>query len=342
MIFFRADANEQIASGHVMRCISIATCLKKHGEEVCFLIADANPEKMLQEAGMSFINLRTKWNELSQEINEVHNILKQDINPVLFIDTYQVYRGYVESLLPYAKIFYLGSKQEYLGPLHCIINYSADIDKDFYKDHYSSTKLLLGPSYAPIRQEFQNVQEHYDANVFNILLTTGNTDPGGYVPSIIDKLIGTPCFGKITLSVVIGRMFKEQDQLIKNYKRYTNIHFHQNVRSMSELMKMSTLAISANGTTVYELATTHVPVISFSMVEEQVKSASALSALGVVDYAGEIYKEREVCVKRIGNSLQDYYINRDKLTALSKKAYSIIDGKGCERIYSAIKNILNQ
>ena len=75
MIFFRADSNEIIASGHIMRCISIATFLKNKGCDVLFLIADENPVEMLECAGISYQILHSKWNDLSYEIDKVYSIL---------------------------------------------------------------------------------------------------------------------------------------------------------------------------------------------------------------------------------------------------------------------------
>ena len=40
MIGIRVDANEIVASGHILRCITIAKEIEKHGETVLFFLAD--------------------------------------------------------------------------------------------------------------------------------------------------------------------------------------------------------------------------------------------------------------------------------------------------------------
>ena len=40
MIAIRTDANEKIAMGHLMRCLSIAKQLKEKGQEVIFFISE--------------------------------------------------------------------------------------------------------------------------------------------------------------------------------------------------------------------------------------------------------------------------------------------------------------
>lgn len=339
MIFFRADSNEIIASGHIMRCISIATFLKNKGCDVSFLIADENPVEMLEYAGITYQILHSKWNDLSHEIDKIHSIICKENNPILLIDTYSVNKEYVEEFLPYAKVGYIGSKQEYLGKLNFLINYSTDINDSFYNFNYSETKLLLGPSYAPLRKEFQNVLEHYNEPDFRILLTTGNTDPFNCVPLVIDKIINNENLEGSYIDVVVGKMFKNANNLLAKYKDKHNITLHQNVVSMSELMQKASLSISANGTTIYELAASHVPIISFSLVPEQVRSAESLTKLGIIQYAGEMFSNMEKCINNIidhANRLKSY---PQELELLGRKAHKIIDGKGCEKIYKELFEI---
>lgn len=341
MIFFRADSNPYIASGHIMRCISIAKKLQNQGQNIMFLVADNNSIAILDNANINYIILRSKWNDLLYEIPKIKKLLIQEYDPILFIDTYYVTKKYVETLLPYAKIFYLGSKQEYLGKIQCIINYSINIDYDFYKKNYpSDTKILLGPQYAPLREEFENIPEHYNKNQCRIILTTGNTDQKEYVSHILKALKESICYNEISISVIIGRMFHNKNKICTCFGHDKKILLHENVCSMASLMINSDLAISANGTTVYEFATAHVPVISFAMVEEQVKNAKALSALDAIYYAGEIYKDEEKCVNNIVKGVEKYATNPDLRIALGRQANKFIDGNGCNRIVEQIKNII--
>ena len=40
LVYIRTDGNETIATGHLMRCLSIARALKKRGAAVAFLVSD--------------------------------------------------------------------------------------------------------------------------------------------------------------------------------------------------------------------------------------------------------------------------------------------------------------
>ena len=340
MVLFRADSNKQIASGHIMRCITIAQAFRDIGEEVEFLVADENPVAMLEMAGVKYTILHSIWNNLMEEVNFVKEKLVLQSNPLLFIDTYQVSKKYVENLLPYAKICYLGSKLEYLGPIQALINYSTDIDYEFYNHNYTNiTKLLLGAKYAPLRKEFQDVRHKPSENGrCRILLTTGNTDSCNYVGRILESLKKTGS-KTLQLNVVVGGMFETKAGLHQIYDDDSMVVLHENVKSMSTLMAISDLAISASGTTVYELAAANVPTISFAMVEEQVKSARKLSELGVVEYCGEIYNDEKSVIEKIVSSTLRLADNSKERQKLSKKANSVIDGRGCKRIVDILKSL---
>lgn len=337
MYFFRVDSNSKISSGHVMRCISIAATLVEQGERVSFLIADDNPIEILKRFGFSYVNLHSDWENLMSDVEQVKKLLKEEKNSTLIIDTYRITLQYVESLKPFCKIVYLGSKIDKLGNLDYLINYSADIDYSFYNNTYTkNTELLLGVQYAPLREEFQGYNPQYKEEIDSILLTTGNTDKNQSVKKILDGI--SPIIEKndIVINVVLGGMFENKKELYKAYCNNPYICFYENVASMSSLMKQCDLAITANGTTVYELSALGIPSISFAMVEEQVKSAEALYKLGAIAYCGRMYQNSESCVNAIKDTLQSFIKNHNKLISLGNRAHSLIDGNGCQRIVKKI------
>lgn len=342
MIYFRADSNSQIASGHVMRCLSIANEFRSRGYEVTFILADDNPREMVSSAGFPLIVLNSSWEDLNTELETMQKILRRDSESVLIVDTYKITKSYVETLASDSKICYLGSKHEYLGPLKVLINYSTDIDYTFYEQSYSDqqTKLLLGPGFAPLRKEFQNVHHVLGEQMRHVLITTGNTDPDNAVGYILKSLSELDIFPKLIFDIVVGRMFVHKDELAKEFTA-SNIVQHYNVTNMAGLMKKSDLAISANGTTVYELVASHVPTITFAMVEEQKASAEALNSLGAVDYCGQMYSDIKTTVRRISERLLYYYNHSEERIRKADHAGTVISGDGCAKIVDQLLGVIH-
>ena len=91
MFYIRADANEIIGTGHVMRCLSISEELRRQGEEVTFIIADKRTEKMVVEKGFQVICLDSVWNDLDKEIEKVLKVIEEYGISLLLIDSYNIF-----------------------------------------------------------------------------------------------------------------------------------------------------------------------------------------------------------------------------------------------------------
>lgn len=341
MVYFRADSNSIISGGHIMRCLAIAQALIENGVETCFLTADDNPIPVLDKECIPYIVLNSDWKDIMTGMDKVKELLKKDSNALLLIDTYQVTKEYVEELRQYGKIAYLGSKSGYLGELDLLINYSTDINFSFYNNNYKNTSLLLGPSFAPLRKEFQHIIPTCKKTIRKILVTTGNTDQNNIVSSIINGIMPIIKDKSITLDVIVGPMFKNNEHLHKAYDNCPCVVLRENVKSISSIMKECDLAISANGTTVYELSAIGLPTISFAIVEEQVKSAEALHKLGAVDYCGKAFENMDFCIKAIIERVSYYIDHIDEMIALAERAHSLIDGNGVDKIANAIIEMLH-
>ena len=336
MIFFRVDGNREIGSGHIMRCISLAHEFSMRNEEVAFMVSDNNFCKTIEKNGYSYINLRTCWNDLNLEITQVQNILRQYEFPILIIDTYSVTKEYINSMKTYGRICYLGSLKKDLGELDFLINYSINIDHEFYKRIYTSkTVLLLGKQYAPLRREFQNREIYINPEVNSILVTTGNTDEDNITDVILSR-IQLMFKQYMTIHVVIGSLFLHKEELKIKYGNCRNIILHENIDNMSVLMKKCDLAITANGTTVYELAAIGTPIVSYALVEEQVESAEELSNSGALGYCGKIYDDQKQCLFNMENTLKKYVQSYELRKEIATRANKMIDGYGCTRIVDKI------
>ena len=136
----------------------------------------------------------------------------------------------------------------------------------------------------------------------------------------------------IIANVIIGRMFNNKELLHVKYDDNSNVKLYENVSSMSTIMRNCDLAISANGTTIYELSAMAIPTISFAMVEEQVKSAEGLDALRVIDYCGTSYTDVNKCVKAIIDKALYYIENYDNRIRLAQNAHNLIDATDAKRL----------
>ena len=171
MFYIRTDMNSIIATGHVMRCLSIADAMRKSGEEVTFILADTNPVELLSKRGYNYIVLNIKWNDMESELEELQKIFRERSIDKILIDSYQVTKFYLETVRKLVRIVYIDDLNAFDYPVDTLICYVNYWRKFSYEQRYNGTKLLLGTEYAPIREAFQNCERKYIKDkIENILI----------------------------------------------------------------------------------------------------------------------------------------------------------------------------
>lgn len=334
-VFIRTDANALMASGHVMRCLSVADALSELGVKVEFILSDYGPLKNIQDRGYAAFVLGTDWRDIEEGTEEtIERCFGQLSDSVLLIDTYSVSKGYVDKLSRYGTVCYLGSKSGDLGPLSLLVNYSTNIDVGLYQKTYEPYKtiLLLGPSYAPLRHEFASLYSKPTGEIKKVLVTTGNTDPVRFVPAFLQAVLAVDSLSEVEYHIVIGSMFDDVDEIVRIGNRSTQVVIHQSVSDMAALMHLMDAAITANGTTVYEMAAIGLPAITFAMVQEQIPSAEELFRLGATAYAGSCDTSVSCVVDKAIQNLKSFISHPSAAYTLAYQAHTLIDGLGAGRI----------
>lgn len=210
MFYFRVDANKHIATGHVMRCLSIAQELKRRGEDCTFITADTESFKLINSWDFNTISLNSSWDKLELEIDTLHQIIKTRNIKRLFVDSYYATDFYLAELSKFTNIIYLDDLGLITNPVHTIINYNNYADTLGYKKRFekNNVKLLLGSQYVPLRQEFQKVESVFKKEVKNILITTGGGDIYNVAGSIISQISLDDRFDKYKFHIVSGTFNK--------------------------------------------------------------------------------------------------------------------------------------
>lgn len=341
MIAIRADANKEIATGHVMRCIAIADRLYDIGKKPVFITADNFAKDLIASKGYASICLDTVWNNMDSETDKILKVIKDtDINTLL-VDSYYVTRKYLKSLSDVTKVFYIDDLDMFEYPVDTVINYSIYANKYDYEERYKKlgmdTKFFLGCQYVPLRKEFENISYKVRENVKDILITTGGTDNYNIAGKLSEMFIKWEYIKDIKIHVVEGTYNINHDFLERLSRGHDNILVHRNVQNMAELMVKSDIAISAGGSTLYELCACGVPTISVSFTDNQLENVKRFNEDGLIIYAGDVRKDIGILknvITIVENIMQNYF----ERMLYSKRMKKI---KVAENIINLIKNFTN-
>ncbi len=203
-------------------------------------------------------------------------------------------------------------------------------------------RLLLGTDYAMLRHEFfQGVKETFP-NIGktqqaptqsvpsignNILVTLGGADPDNVTLKVIKALqqIDLP---QMYIKVIVGPANPHLEAL-KNSASHSTFDFRllTDVRDMSGLMHWSDLAVSAAGSTCWELCCLGVPFVTLVLAENQVGLAEGLSERGVAICLGE-----NPSVSQIAATVQTLAKSAGYRADCSARGRALVDGFGVLRI----------
>lgn len=338
MIYIRTDSNNTIATGHVMRCLSIAKALRKSGEECIFITADSSSDELIKSNGFDIICLNSEWNNPNSEIEDLINIIKDKDIKKLLIDSYYVTEDYLESIKKYTKLIYIDDINSFTYPVDMLINYSGSYENFKYDIQYKNTqtKLLLGYDYVPLREEFQNIKSIIRDKVEQILFTIGGTDENNITARFIESILDDMVFNDIIFHIVIGSFNKNLEELNKLVSNCPNIKLHYNVNKISELMNKCDIAISAGGTTLLELCACGIPTIGFTIADNQIAGTKCLEDKKAMIYVGDARYDVKKVMKNISETAKILVESIELRNYLSKNMNNVIDANGANRIANEI------
>lgn len=336
MISFRTDTNEQIATGHLMRCVSIAEAARALGEPVCFILSDETACAFLAEKSFPYVVLQTAWDRMEEELPVLLPLLKERNVGRLLIDSYSVTPAYLSAVNAAVEAWYMDDLDAFPYPVHGLICYANYYRKFDYESRYRNAELLLGTKYAPLRPEFANLPEHpYRGTVKKVLILSGGADPEDVLLQFLTKLDWSDCNA---VDVVCGRYYEKYEMLSACCVDKKNITVHRSVPSLIDYMKNADLAISAGGVTLYELCACGTLTITYAMADNQLDNVHSFAADGLMPYAGDVRTDDVIANLRA--LLTEYqHQTETEQQALSKRLQATVDGLGATRIARRLANL---
>ncbi len=358
MLLFRVDGNPDIGAGHVMRCMSIADTALEEGKKSIFITASTDFENVITQHGHESQILDTNYTDLLPELGQIRRLIETYNPDALIVDSYYVTYDYLAFLQQFchemgSKLVYMDDVLAFAYPCDILVNYNIygpEKETD-YNRLYSAGKLnlpmlLLGPKYAPLRSEFRNIPKRkLRENVQNILVSTGGADPEHMSLKIVETIkeyekkeqILDACF-----QFVIGAMNEDKEKIEEASEGVSRIELHYNISNMSELMRFCDIAISAAGSTLYELCATQTPSNTYILADNQILGAENFERHGLIKNCGDV---RDSSPKELSEKLLEETIKlakdyrERKQTAI--RMGEIVDGYGAKRIVNEVKAAIN-
>lgn len=359
MIWIRADANEIIGTGHIMRCISIARALRQRGQRVCFITADDSGTPILKKEGQKYVILNSEYRDMEGELPKLWKLFAEDAPDFFLVDSYFVTRRYLQEIRKIVPVGVLDDMpQTYMQTnmrADLLINYNIFADASLYgvdaaraaRADAAGTgvdgaddagtgaacgEYLLGTDYVPLRREFEGVCYTVREKAETVLVTTGGSDKYDLAGQFLKKALADPYASALRYLVVSGAYNVHLPELKELESAHENVHIFSDVRNMSGLMRASDIAVSAGGSTMYELSAVGVPVICFSFVDNQERIVRGFAERNLTCFGGDYLRQGEAMLDEVVSNVNRLAADFELRRSFSGKLREVVDGRGAMRI----------
>ncbi len=340
-LLIRADATIQMGTGHLMRCLALAQAVKRQGGVVHFAIFACSvplQRRLIDEGFKLHHLLGCELGSLLDAQKTVQFAQKLQCDWVC-VDGYQFGTEYQQCLKTSGcRSLFLddyGHALSYYADL--ILNQNLSAQTNFYQDRNADTSLLLGIKYTLLREEFRRWrgwQRQIPKVANHLLITLGGSDPNNVTTWILDALQNVQ--GQtFKIMVIVGNSNPYRNALIDQVKHSIHeIDLVFDAIDMSSYLVNADLAISAGGSTTWELAFLGLPSIIVPLANNQNAIAQALHDQGIAISVGAA---SELNTHQFINTIQQLSNNPEQRQMMSQNGQALIDGEGSDRVVMAMQ-----
>lgn len=343
-LIIRADANPKIGTGHVMRCIALAQAWQDRGGNVTFLShceSEALRQRIIDE-GFDFIPIE----KTHPDPHDLKQMLKQLETRNSKFETWLVLDGYHFTPDYQKAIRKMGCRLLVIDDMAHLDHYNADILLN-QNIHASSLRYscdrdamkLLGCEYFLLRREFLKYKDwkrEIPDKAKKILVTMGGSDPDNVTLKVI-KALNSLNDPNLEVKIVVGPVNPNISSLEKELHHSPfSFHLLSSPSNMPALMTWADIAISAGGSTCWELAFMGLPSIVMILAENQKSVADEIAKTGMALNLGWY---NLVDQSLISQTINQIILSKDKRTNIAEIGQILIDGLGTNRLIKKLNAI---
>ena len=350
-LFIRADADSRIGTGHLLRCLALAQSWKARGGEatfVSFCESAALRQRILSEGFrlVSVERIHPDPADLVQIMDLLKNICNPKDTPWLVLDGYHFGPDYQRAVREAGHRLLVIDDYNHLPHYHANILLNQNIGSETISYSYDSDTVgLFGPKYALLRSEFltwKNGTQGKTQRGRKILVTLGGADPDNVTLKVVRALLQTG-LDDLEVNIVAGpanpniKMLESEIENARQLGRTVNFSMRLIIdANMPELMAWADVALSAGGSTCWELAFMGVPFLVLILADNQERIALGLEKKQIALNCGWFHT---LSAEDIAERLEWLIDDSERRAEYSARGQYLVDGLGAERIVKCLMEL---
>ena len=339
-ILVRADSDETIGSGHVIRCLAVIDRLELAGAHVELITTGLSPTltDVVVSRGWTITTLATGMTAQEDAECTARVALREPRPAVLLLDHYsldaaweRVVHSHVDRLMV---IDDLADR-----PHSCDILMDPTLLDSHENRHQSKTRLpaevFLGPEFAPVRPEFLAIpRRSRDGGVNRLLVFLGGATSAADLLPLLDALT-TPDLRHLQTVIVLGAAFPDPDAVKGHLTGGANIAVIHHTNDMPHLLDWADLAIGATGGAQWERCAVGLPTLTVLTADNQEHDVEAFGRSGATVHLGRL---EEMTSERWHDGIARMIDDPARIAHMGQAAGAILDGAhdGWVRLRAAI------
>jgi UDP-2,4-diacetamido-2,4,6-trideoxy-beta-L-altropyranose hydrolase len=326
----------------VMRCIALSQAWQDAGGECVLLAAETTPSVenwlLREDVKLKHISVETG----SRRDAEATIQIARESKPAwIVVDGYHFGAEYQSTIkqsgYPLLFIDDNGHADRYHADL--VLNQNVHANEGLYAQRDSCTRLLLGPRFAMLRREFRsswNSARDFPERGSKVLVTMGGSDPGNFTECAIQAL-NLVREENLEAIVVVGGCNPNASSLEHFAAREKKqIGLRRDVQNMPEVMAWADIAISAAGTTCWEMCRMGLPALLTDLAANQTAGAHELARRGCAIYLGP---PQQVSPEKLAEQVERLLASPAERQAMSLRSRELVDGEGARRVVSLLRGV---
>ncbi|MGQ0429830.1 MAG: UDP-2,4-diacetamido-2,4,6-trideoxy-beta-L-altropyranose hydrolase [Gammaproteobacteria bacterium] len=335
-LVIRADASPAAGIGHLMRGLALAQSWQDRGGMVQFVAAEPPPAlaaRLEREGFPLTVNSATPGGRADAAATLA--VAKALDCRWLVVDGYDFGPDYLAALKAGGPSLLVVDDfaNSRLGPADLVLNQNLQAQADAYAD-VDRERLLLGSRYVLLRREFSAIRKSTTVAAParpHLLLMMGGSDPANVSVRLLEFLRRWEG-PKLRITVLTGPANPHRESVqaaVDGVADFHDARLVANPPDLPALLASADLAISAAGTSCWELACLGVPMLLVVVADNQRAGAEAFRAQGIAEVAGW---HDTIVPRRFLEQLRRLLSSPDILRRLAAAGGALVDGRGAGRV----------
>jgi UDP-2,4-diacetamido-2,4,6-trideoxy-beta-L-altropyranose hydrolase len=309
-VAFRTDASEQIGTGHVMRCLTLADRLKELGAECQFICREhdghlidrirsraykvnalpRSKERTPPDAGIPHAHwLGIDW---QTDAEQTRLALGNQVLDWLVVDHYALDMRWESAVRSSCeRIMVIDDLADRAHDCDLLVDpgVERDLQIRYQKLVSPAARVFLGPKYAILRREFdyyRNVVYRKDkfleaTTPRRLLVMFGGNDATGHTLEAL-KVIALTGARAVEVDVVLSVINQDRARIISFCESHRNFHPHVETSNVARLMARSDLIVGSGGGSTWERLFLRKPSLVKVVAENQRRPLESLRDMGLL------------------------------------------------------------